>query len=661
MASQTEFQNEITRCLDLLSPESSDDEKFVALMLLPRLLQHDQETVKLVFEAMDFRFLERLMRTSNLSDSELPDNTLKTIAVHIISCFCTVDELLSKRQIHDRIPTLSTLLSPEENEELTKDILKIFIRLSSANQAVKYLIDKNVILRIISCITTTMNDEIRYLALQVVFHLTNVLITLTSTGQASDTISLQEYTYTILNNLSLTFRTNQEKFKFELLDFFVKMFSYMTDQFAQIVLLNSDKIKLDEWTQNIRFGLKEILSSKLDSEHRDKALTLVMLLLHHVGVIWLFVPTTGDLSLKNISKSSEEKVNDEFKFAVLVVQLACVEIRLILDDLVEQHEKQEFQPDKRHEIMLSTCYTILEKSIEYLSQIENLLESQFQETSTELAGVNLDPELLLRLKGTMTETFRLIIEYLMDMKETTSIEKVIKNESMLASIRIISAWFAEESSLEKEITQLIPFLIEICQYCLKGNTEIDLIRIMTPAFLNLTSLDQPREAFITHGGPQVMIDFLVKFWANKKDHNIISDPEVSDILGPLQVLLNIVVSEREKFIVRNEDEIWKIVDIGLQISQILGPKLKSYEYKSEENQIILLGNNLVFCLFVISSTSPSSEMFDKNIIKKIVDIAELFYNDQNIISQRDVWKQVEEVVLLGKQVLDNNINNYITM
>ncbi|PKY41702.1 Neurochondrin-domain-containing protein [Rhizophagus irregularis] len=655
MASETEPQNEITRCLDLLSPESSDDAKFVALMLLPRLLQQDQETVKLVFGAMDFTFLERLMRTSNSSDSELPDNTLKTIAVNIISCCCAIDELLSKRQIHARIPTLSTLLSPEENEELTKDILKIFIRLSSANQAIDHLIDKNVISRIILCITATTNDEVRYLALQAVSYLTNSLITLTSTGQfVSDVVSLQEYTFTILNNLSLTFRTNQEKFKFDLLDFFVKIFSYMTDQFSQMVLL-SNKTKLDKWTQNIRFGLKEILSSKLDNEQRDKALTLVMLLLNHIGLKWLFSPTT-DLSLKQISTSSEKNVNDEFKFASLVVQLSCVEIRLMLDELAEQHEKQEFQLDKRHEVMLPTCYTILERSIEYLSQIENLLESQ--ETSIELAGVNLDPELLLRLKGTMTETFRYIIEYLVSVKETTPIEKIIRDESVLASIRVLSAWFAEESSLEKEISQAIPFLIEICQYCLKDNIEVDLVKIVIPAFLNLTPLDQPREAFITHGGTQIIINCLMKSWSNKEDYNNISDSEVSDILGPLQILLNIVVSEREKFIVRNEEEIWKIVKIGLQISQILGPKLKSYEYKSNENQIILLGNTLLFCLFVVTNTSPSSNMFDKNVIKKIFHIAKLFYDDQNIISQRDVWKQVEEVVLLGKQVLDNN---YITI
>lgn len=154
----------------------------------------------------------------------------------------------------------------------------------------------------------------------------------------------------------------------------------------------------------------------VDNEQRDKALSLVMLLLNHIGLKWLFSPTTGDLSLKQVSKSSEKNVNDEFKFTSLVVQLACVEIRLMLDELTERHEKQEFQLNKRHEVMLPTCYTILEKSIEYLSQIENLLESQSQETPIELSEINLDPELLLRLKGTMTETFRYIIEYLVDVK-----------------------------------------------------------------------------------------------------------------------------------------------------------------------------------------------------------------------------------------------------
>ncbi|CAI2182299.1 11599_t:CDS:2 [Funneliformis geosporum] len=422
----------------------------------------------------------------------------------------------------------------------------------------------------------------------------------------------------------------------------------MTDQYVQIVFL-TDKTKLDEWTQNIKFGLKEILSSRLGNEQRDKALSLVMLLLHHIGAPWLFASTIENLSF---NQTSANKV-DDFKFAALVVQLACVEIRLLLDDLADQYEKQElqeFQSNKRNEFLLSACYTILEKSIEYLSQIENLLESQFQGSSIELTGLNLDPELLLRLKGTMIETFRFIIEHLMDIKETTSVEKVIKDESILASIRVLSVWLAEESSLEKEISKMMPFLIEICQYSLTCDIEVNLIKIMTPAFLNLTSLDQPRETFLKHGGPQIMIDYLVKFWSNKKDFNGIYDLEINEILGPIQVLLNIVVSDKETFIIGNEDEVWKIIKIGLQISKILEPKLKLYDHNSKrEDQIILLENTLLFCLLVISS----SKFFEMDAIKNIIDTAKIFYNNQNITLQQNMRKHDVELLLLGKQVLDN--------
>ncbi|CAG8748605.1 14829_t:CDS:1, partial [Funneliformis mosseae] len=65
---------------------------------------------------------------------------------------------------------------------------------------------------------------------------------------------------------------------------------------------------------------------------------------------------------------------------------------------------------------------------------------------------------------------------------------------------------------------------------LKCDMEVDLIKIMTPAFLNLTSLNQPREAFLKHGGTQMVIDYLVKFGSNKKDYN--------DISGPIQELLS---------------------------------------------------------------------------------------------------------------------------
>ncbi|CAG8758612.1 31102_t:CDS:2, partial [Racocetra persica] len=440
---QNENKSEIDRCIELLRPSSSDDAKFVALMLLPRLLKQEKENVILIFDAMDFKFLERLMRTESVNDDNLPDFTLKSIAVNILSCFCATDELLNRKQIHSRVPTLVSLISPN-NEELTRDILGILLRLSSVNQGLIYIIDDKFIV------------EIQELALNVIYYTTIGVITSISKDQSfpDSKAIVQRYIIIILKQLSEIFRINQDKIKFDLLQFFVNIFTRMSDQAI------NDKSQTSIWLKNFRHGLLAILSSKLGSEQRDKALSLVMLLLHHFGTISLLAPVTSNLTLTQISKSAASDIENEFKFSALLAQLSCIEIRLMLDEL--EQEKKNDKLNERLDVMLPACYTILEKSIEYLSHVENLLESQ---EKVETNRVKLEPDVLLRLRGTMTETFRAIIEYLVDVKEGgISYEAAVKDEKILASIRVLSAWLAEECSLEKETLAVLPFLIGIYNY-----------------------------------------------------------------------------------------------------------------------------------------------------------------------------------------------------
>ncbi|CAJ0824166.1 7301_t:CDS:2, partial [Entrophospora sp. SA101] len=209
----------------------------------------------------------------------------------------------------------------------------------------------------------------------------------------------------VLGEISELFKTNQEELKFQLLDFFHELFSR--------------------------------------NEERDKALSLVMLLLDRFGGRWLFSPNIDeDFSHKKLSKYPKEKVNEDFKFAALVIQLACVEIRLLI---------------------VPVCYTILEKSIEYFSQFENYLNSQ--DDNVEVA-IKFDPEILLKIKGILTETFRAIIDNLLEFKEYTKndVKAAINDFKILASIRVLSSWLAEENEFQKEVSLLMPFLINICSY-----------------------------------------------------------------------------------------------------------------------------------------------------------------------------------------------------
>ncbi|CAJ0897987.1 4243_t:CDS:2 [Entrophospora sp. SA101] len=353
-------------------------------------------------------------------------------------------------------------------------------------------------------------------------------------------------------------------------------------------------------------GLKDILSNKLGNEERDKALSLVMLLLDRFGGRWLFSPNIDeDFSHKKLSKYPKEKVNEDFKFAALVIQLAL-------------------------------CYTILEKSIEYFSQFENYLNSQ--DDNVEVA-IKFDPEILLKIKGILTETFRAIIDNLLEFKEYTKndVKAAINDFKILASIRVLSSWLAEENEFQKEVSLLMPFLINICSYSEKENLELNLVKIMMPAYLNLTSQEEPQDAFLSH-------DF------------------VNDVLGPIQVLLNIIVSEREKFVIRNEKEISKVMKICFQILNLLdksinSSSLSSYSSSSlcNNNQIILFSNILLFCLLIIRNTPPSSDQLIENInlIENLKNIANNFYgniqNNNSLINDL----QIEELIYLGKQNLEN--------
>ncbi|CAG8595997.1 6767_t:CDS:10 [Diversispora eburnea] len=575
-------QSEFRRCLDLLSPSSPDDAKFAALMLIPRFLQQDNEKdVILVFEAMDFKFLERLMRTENLTEDNLPDYTLKVIAVHILSCFCVIEDLMKKKQLHAL----------------------------SVKQGLTRIVDSKTISHILQCVKNSTNVETRDISLQVIHHTTMGVITSIPTDRNfSDQKIIRDYLFIILSELSDIFRKNQDKFKFDLLELFVQMFSYITDKSIQDMFQN-DISRTNVWVQNIRYGLKDILKSKIA-----------------ILSFW-----------SNLNSNTEiEKVNEEFKFAALVVQLACIEIKLMLDELSDQLENNKnYESVKRHEVILPACYTILEKTIEYLTKVEYMLDSKKKDELVDLIGVKLDPELLLRLKSSIESSSTL-------------------TDKATASIRILSVWLAEEGSLEKEVVTVIPFLLDFCRSSLNSQyAGVDLIKMLTPAFLNLTSQDKPLETFYFEGGPEMIINYFIKIWEHSKITNDIKDETVDDLLGPLQVLLNIVVLKREDFITKYKVELMKIIIIGRKISEILVLKLRSTGYSLQGNQIILLANTLLLCLLIISGDPSSSDLVEKDIIMSFINVATTFYEDQNNLSQNEIDVQVNELNLLGKQVLSS--------
>jgi hypothetical protein len=61
--------DQLKQCLQLLAPKSKDEDKFVALVILPKLLDPtDTTAVHFVFDRMNFKFITRLLKTPALRE-----------------------------------------------------------------------------------------------------------------------------------------------------------------------------------------------------------------------------------------------------------------------------------------------------------------------------------------------------------------------------------------------------------------------------------------------------------------------------------------------------------------------------------------------------------------------------------------------------------------
>ncbi|KAL1924071.1 uncharacterized protein VTP21DRAFT_7106 [Calcarisporiella thermophila] len=540
--------SEIERCLALLRPGTSDESKFVALLLLPRLLnQENPESVRRVFNGMNFKFLERLMKTKAKPEQEIPESTFRSIAVSILYCFSMVDELAQTEELTERIPTLSKLIEPNDATEVTEDILRIYIRLSAGEKGLEKILEKDILLRIISILDMSKSEVEKELALRLLEHISIGLV-------SREHPKLSFFFEAVLPALSATFKSQHDKLKIDLLEWFGRVFEHIPPQAFTAVPAGSD------WPSNLKEGLRQLLTTKLPSPTRDTALCLTASLLRHLSPRWLFVdlaqPTPRQSEKMRLDKAVERE-NAE-KFAALVIHLACVEIRLFLDEEGELRSKSKSTEGPREKArVLVSCYEILENALTYLGVVADREET-------------LGYEMLLKIQGNLVETFRAIMEFLADMRDLYGDQGVpqLANDPLIsASIRILSAWLSEDASLEEETVTILPFLLQFCQYSIPSpqhaEPPIDFTQLLAPAFAHFASTsDKARAALIDFGAPLILAEYVASVWNRQ---------ELKALTGPVQVLA--VLISRDTAVDIGGGPWEKLGEIGTHILETLGMEL----------------------------------------------------------------------------------------
>ncbi|KAJ3103414.1 hypothetical protein HDU97_010160 [Phlyctochytrium planicorne] len=467
---------DLDTCLSLLG-QKSDENKFVALFLLPRLLPdpNDHLRIQHAFSRMNFKFLKRLLGTEDLASSTgstVPAITLHSISVNIISGFFRIPKLSGRQELLDLIPGLTKLLQLHASDkaymEIIGDVLQCLFSLvgSEDNANLEILFQGATLQALSTLLEKGANEEARKQTLGLISAI--FATSLLSSGVLNPKATSQSI-QSVIATLVRTIKSNETILKFHAID----TLTYVLNACSQC-----EDLSLNKDTQNIlselSIGLSPVLKSKIGVKERDSVLILFSKALLCTGP-----------SLFKVSSSAD---NPRHQFTTLLVHAACTETRVRLDEFSKENVLSS-------EAVVTSSFHIIE------SFLASLIAADKSDETIHMAG-----DQLLSIRSASADAFTSFMASLLDRFDVfleANDEKVLNNPIVISGLRALALWLSEETELPTpELISCIPCILAICA------REQPVARYFGHAFVNVTSETELRDAFLASGGLKIILAAL---------------------------------------------------------------------------------------------------------------------------------------------------------
>ncbi|NXL41735.1 NCDN protein, partial [Podilymbus podiceps] len=525
----------LKRCLDVLREARNDSEQFAALLLVTKAVRAgeiDAKTRRQIFDAIGFTFPNRLL-TSRQPPAGCPQHTFRALGLTLLACFCTDPELAGHSQILNKIPTFNDILvapCDPDSTSMIDDVYQCLSAVLATTRGPRELVTKGTVSALCQAYMNCSHGSEQALTL---------LLGLLAVAEAKCWQRDAPQLLAVLSKLSDDFLKAEDMTKFELcevLPHFIPLSPPLTQDSQGCECLH-----------RLYKGLANILGSKLSQSQRDPALKLAACLTQACGTEWIPAGSAGS------------------KFLALLVNLACVEVRLTLEepDPLEVEGKKE---------VVTGCYVLIETGIQECLREENPLLEEVQKMQ------------LLRI---MEEAFGAVIFYLRQVKQ-----EELQDPFVFASVRILGAWMAEEtSSLKQEICELLPFLVHYAKKLFKEGSPAaslprpeqvsskdsdlpqDALRFLLPGFCHLTAEDRPRDILISEGAPALLCEYFLHQWevltSETGSPTLLTSTEMS-LQTACGIFLNLVVTAPD--LIRRDKTFSSLMDMLLKALPLLLPQ-----------------------------------------------------------------------------------------
>ncbi|KAJ8880863.1 hypothetical protein PR048_017335 [Dryococelus australis] len=646
----------VKKCVAILRAAGSDTEKFAALFMVTKLVKGSDcnaHAKKLLFEAIGFTFLKKLLLTSDVPE-DCPPLVYKSVAMSVLSSFCSEPELATHPEMLKNIPVFLEIVQQADDDALDDDLIVIseayecLQAIASHEPGQKALLSMGAIAKMSEIYSqqSFQTDE----AL-------NVLVTLVTRFGPNAWDEDPKPFHAIVNKIALDFETDHSERKFELCSI---LHALLFNCRREVVSQTSSG---ESWAQYIYKGLSDILMSKIGKAQRDPALKLASVMVEVLGVEWCL--------------RDEDKPR---QFFLLLVHLCSVEVRMQLED-------RSMAQIMNNADLVTACFIVLELSIAFVATDTLDLEQKEKQ------------QLYTALKG----AFAAIMSTLVKVSKEPLDKKEAKEKVFIcAMVRVLGAWLAQETSAMKNaVNTLLPFMLTLANetfYAYRARrtaerargeppgvpsetssdplSQVDILRLLLPAMCHLTVDEKARKIMLDVKEEEVLYECVLYHWSIvhykkpvipksergkvKKGPEPELDPSIVDemkdsrtaMISICNIFMNITVLEA------------KMVEESTLFASLLKFIFNNLpELKNVSENLVLHGNLAVLGLLLLKQQAKRARKNDFSICRYIQATIRFLWDAFSVneshdsstlvvsMSYKQYWMELQELWFLGMQTM----------
>ncbi|XP_066992057.2 neurochondrin homolog [Anabrus simplex] len=657
-----DIPDSVKKCAAILKAAGNDTEKFAGLFMVTKVVKGSEcsaQSKKLLFEAIGFKFLKRLLESSNVP-VDCPPLMYKSVALSVLSAFCSEPELATHPEMLANIPVFLNIVQQADDDDLDDNLMVVGEAYTCLQHIASYEPGQKALLQLGAI--AKMSEIYAQQSFQTDEAL-NVLVTLVGRFGPTAWDENPKPFHAIVNKIALDFETDHSERKFELCSILQALLSSCRREI--VAATASDEL----WPGSIYKGLTDILTSKIGKAQRDPALKLASIMVDLLGVEWTL--------------TDEEKPK---QFFLLLVQLSSIEVRMQLED-------RNFKTVLSNADLVTACFIILELSIAYIAT--DTLELEQKEKQ----------QLYTALKGAFAAVVATLTTVSKDFPKNKDKYDARAKLFIIANVRVLSAWLCQETSaMRNAVYALLPFMLSLANETfyayrnrrlaekaqgdasksgdsmMETDTDLigqtDILRVMLPALCHLAVEEEARKILLSVKEEEVLYECLAHHWSIvhfkkpivpksergkvKKDQDSQPDPQLLEemkdsraaMVSICNIFMNITVLEA------------KIVEESTLFATLLKFIFNNLpEIKNTPENLVLYGNLAVLGLLLLKQHYKRMKKNDFTICRYIQSTIRFLWDAYSVdeagggstmvinMTYKEYWMELAELWFLGMQTM----------